>query len=209
MASKHQNGTHPYSSGNTKLKNEMEAAVREVALPRGVDENGSHSDDGYSWVGRVADLEGEVLQLKNEFKSYKEQCRNWFFVFEEKHTLQNFEENLALYLYPRGRVFGKTEIFPRLMNWLYVRRNTPQGVVANSKWLKIKQEEVQWSPHHQEVLMKFRNLLPSTTQSVEMWNPVSFTEIEMRCIANLNCLSERLTKLIEDEENERELIETL
>jgi hypothetical protein len=210
MANNAQNGRHLYSSSNTELEDEMETAVREalgeVALPPevGGNANGENSDDSdYSWNVRVADLEGEVFKLKDEMKSLKEKCRNGFYVFEEKHLLQHFEENLALYLYPRGRMFGKTEIFPRLMTWLNDRRNTREGVVANNKWVEVKYDHgVQWNQHHEEVLTKMRNLLPDTTHPVEMWNPISFTEKEKRCIADLNHLSKCLTALIEKREDE-------
>jgi hypothetical protein len=131
--------------------------------------------------------------------SFRDKCRNGFYVFETKHSLQNFEENLALYLYPRDRIFGRTEIFPRLMTWLNIRRDTPHRLDANDRWLQVKRE-AHWNPCHEHVLTKLRNLLPDVSQPVALWHPVSFNEEERRCIADLDRLGQRLTELIEEEE---------
>ena len=159
---------------------------------------------------KVARLERDLAELKREMTSFKEKCRNGFYAFEAKPLLQNFEENLALYVYPRGREFGKTAIFPSLMNWLDIRRNTRQGMDARNRWLQV-QDELQLSQNHQGVLTKLRNLLPYINQQlpVEEWNPVSFTEQEKRCIEDLHHLSERLAEWIYEEENDREQIEAL
>ena len=168
-------------------------------------ENTDHSDDGYSWTARVANLERQVFTLNDQMTSLREKCRNGHFVIVAKDKLQIFEENLALYIYPRGRMFGKSEIFPKLMNWLNLRRNTPQGVKPNNRWLRV-QHEVKWKSHHEDVLAKLRNYLwPDLTQPVETWNPVSLTEEDNTCIADLSRFSRRLTEWIEDEENEREV----
>ena len=118
---------------------------------------------------RVERLESQVARLTEEMNSLRERCRNGFYVFETKHSMQNFEENLALYLYPRGRIFAKTEIFPRLMSWLNGQRRTPQGLDAKNRWQKVK-NEVRWNRSHENVLTKLRNLLPDITQPVAMWD---------------------------------------
>jgi hypothetical protein len=157
---------------------------------------------------RVTRLEREVSRLTEEMNSFRDKCRNGFYVFETKQSLQNFEENLALYLYPRDRIFGRTEIFPRLMTWLNIRRDTPHRLDAKDRWLQVKRE-AHWNPCHENVLTKLRNLLPDVSQPVALWHPVSFHEEERRCIADLDRLGQRLTELIEEEENEREQIEAL
>ena len=140
--------------------------------------------------------------------SLREKCRNGFYVFQTKHSMQNFEENLALYLYPRGRIFARTEIFPRLMTWLNGQPNTPQGRDAKSRWQQVK-DEVQWNLNYENVLTKFRNLRPEITQTVAMWEPVSFTEVENRCIADLYHLCQFLADWIGEDKNTREQIEAL
>ena len=110
---------------NSELEEEIEAVVQEAmeddTLPHinGANANGEnsdHSDDGYSWTARVANLERQVFTLNDEMTSLREKCRNGHFVIVAKDKLQIFEENLAMYIHPRGRMFGKTEIFPNLMN---------------------------------------------------------------------------------------------
>ena len=127
MSGSHQHGKNPFFQKNSELEEEMEAAVREGmeehALPQlnganPTGENNHYSDDGYSWVDRVANLEKQVFALNNKMTSLKEKCINGHFVIVTKRDLEIFEENLAMYVYPRGRMFGKTEIFPNLMNWL-------------------------------------------------------------------------------------------
>ena len=211
MSRRHQNGKNPYFVENTELEEEIEAAVQEamedntLSLINGANANGEntdHSDDGYSWTARVANLERQVFTLNDEMTSLREKCRNGHVVIVAKDQLQIFEENLAMYIYPRGRMFGKTEILPNLMNWLNRRRNTPQGVRANDRWLRV-QHEVQWTRHHEDVLAKLRNYLrPDITQPVETWNPVLLTEEDNTCIADLYRVSRRLTEWIEDEANE-------
>ena len=218
MSRRHQNGKNPYSVKNSELEEEIEAAVQEAmeddTLPHinGANANGENSDhsgDGYSWSARVADLERQVFTLNDELTSLREKCRNGHFVVVAKDRLQIFEENLAIYIYPRGRMFGKTEIFPKLMNWLNLRRNTPQSVKPNNRWLRV-QREVKWKRHHGDVLAKLRNYLPpDITQPVETWSPVSLTEEDNTCIADLYRVSRLLTEWIEDEENEREVITAL
>ena len=153
-------------------------------------------------------LDSQVARLIEEMNSLREKCRNGFYVFETKHSMQNFEENLALYLYPRGRIFARTEIFPRLMTWLNGQRNTHQGRDAKSRWQQVK-DEVQWNRNHENVLTKLRNLRPDITQPVEMWEPVSFTEVENRCIADLYHLCRCLANWIGEDKNIREQIEAL
>ena len=214
MPRRHQNGKNPYFVKNSELKEEIEAAVQEAmeddTLPHinganASGENSDHSDDGYSWTARVANLERQVFTLNDQMTSLREKCRNGHFVIVAKDKLQIFEENLALYIYPRGRMFGKSEIFPKLMNWLNLRRNTPQGVKPNNRWLRVL-HEVKWKRHHEDVLAKLRNYLrPDLTQPVETWNPVSLTEEDNTCIADLSRVSRRLTEWIEDEENERDV----
>ena len=171
----------PYSRRNTRAQNERD---------------------------RMERLESQVARLTQEMSSLRERCRNGFYVFETKHSMHSFEENLALYLYPRGRIFARTEIFPRLMTWLNGQRDTPQGRDTRSRWLKVR-NEVRWNRNHVNVLTKLRNLLPDITQPVEMWEPVSFTEVENRCIADLCRLSQCLADWIGEEENTREQIEAL
>ena len=171
----------PYSRRNTRAQNDRE---------------------------RMERLESQVAQLTDDMNSLREKSRNGFYVFETKHSMQNFEENLALYLYPRGRIFARTEIFPRLMTWLIGQRNTPQGRDAKSRWQQVR-NEVQWNRSHENVLTKLRNLLPDITQPVAMWEPVSFTEVENRCIRDLYRLSQCLADWIGEEENAREQIEAL
>ena len=169
-------------------------------------EENNHSDDGYSWHDRVADLEKQVFALSNEIASLKENYRNGHFVIVAKRELEKFEENLAMYIYPRGRRFGNTEIFPRLMNWLNDQNGTPQGATANSRWLQV-QRTVQWGLRHEDVLTRLRNYRPGdTTQKVETWNPLLLTQEDNTCIADLHHLTLRLTKWIEEEENQNEVI---
>ena len=146
MPRRHQNGKNPYFVKNSELE-EIEAAVQEAmednTLPHingenASGENSDHSDDGYSWTARVANLERQVFTLNDQMTSLREKCRNGHFVIVAKDQLQIFEENLALYIYPRGRMFGISEIFPKLMNWLNLRRNTPQGVKPNNRWLRVR-----------------------------------------------------------------------
>ena len=215
MPRRHQNGKNPYLVKNSELEEEIEAAVEQAmeddTLPdingaNASGENGDHSDDGYSWTARVANLERQVFTLNDEMTSLREECRNGHFVIVAKDQLQIFEENLAMFIYPPGRMFGRAEIFPTLMNWLNLRRNTPQGVRANDRWLRV-QHEVQWRRHHEDVLARLRNYLrPDITQPVETWNPVLLTEEDNTCIADLYRVSRRLSEWIEDEENEREVI---
>ena len=197
MATYQQNGTGPYFNGNPPLKDEVDAAARQAIevqeLPA---DNEGNFDDGYSWHNRVASLEGKIFALDDELKSLKEKCRNWLYISEAKRLLQNLEENLALYLYPRGWGFGKSEIFPNLIKWLNVRRGTPLGEVPNNKWLEV-QRSLPWTPQHEEVLAKFRNLLPDVTQAIELWNPVSLNDAELKCVGELEDLSQQLTQLIE------------
>ena len=94
------------------------------------------------------------------------------------------------------------------MTWLNGQRNTPQGRDAKSRWQQVR-NEVQWNRSHENVLTKLRNLLPDITQPVEMWEPVSFTEAENRCIRDLDHLSQRLADWTAEEENVREQIEAL
>ena len=157
---------------------------------------------------RVQRLETQVAQLLQEMNSLRERYRNGFYVFATKHSMHTFEENLALYLYPRGRIFARTEIFPRLMTWLNGQRDTPQGRDARSRWLKVR-NEVQWNRSHENVLTKLRNLLPDITRPVAIWEPISFTEAENRCIRDLDHLSQCLADWIGEEENTREQIEAL
>ena len=211
----HQNINIPLSQENSELEEKMEAAAREVmeehTLPQmdgaNLNEENNHSiDDGYSWVDRVANLEEQVFALNNEMTSLKENYRNGHFVIVAKRDLEIFEENLAMYIYPRGRRFGKTEIFPNLMNWLNLRRNTPQGATANNRWLQV-QREVQWGRRYEDVLVKLRNYRPpDTTQPVDTWNPLLLTQEDNTCIADLHRLSLRLTERIEEEENQNEVI---
>ena len=153
-------------------------------------------------------LDSQVARLIEEMNSLREKCRNGFYVFATKHSMQSFEENLALYLYPRGRIFARTEIFPRLMTWLNSQRNTPQGREAKSRWLQVR-NEVQWNRNHENVLTKLRNLRPDMTQPVAMWEPVSFTEVENRCIADLYHLCQCVADWIGEDKNAREQIEAL
>ena len=37
-----------------------------------------NSNNGYSWIGRVAYLEKEIFRLDNELNSLKEKCREGF-----------------------------------------------------------------------------------------------------------------------------------
>ena len=157
---------------------------------------------------RMERLESQVARLTEDINSLRERCRNGYYVFETKHSMQNFEKNLALYLYPRGRIFARTEIFPRLMTWLNGQRNTPQGRDARGRWLKVK-NEVRWNRSHENVLTRLRNLLPDITQPVAMWEPVSFTEVENTCIRDLYRLSQCLADWIGEDENAREQIEAL
>ena len=107
-----------------------------------------------------------------------------------------------MYIYSRRQMFGKTEIFPKLMNWLKLRHNTPQGLRPNGRWLRV-QHEVKWKRNHEDVLTKLRNYLPpDITQPVETWNPLSLTEEDNACIADLYRVSRRVTEWIEGEENE-------
>ena len=156
----------------------------------------------------IENLMNEIRQLKNEMTSFKLNYRNGIYLYEVKHSLYCFEKNLALYLYPRDRIVGTTEIFPRLMNWLELRRNTPQGDIARNKWLQVR-GEIEWSQNHEAVLGKLRNLFPDLTQPVETWNPISLTPHEKRCVTDLVRLSHILTDMIEREENEREGIAAL
>ena len=211
----HQNINIPLSQENSELEEKMEAAVREAmeehTLPQmdgaNLNEENNHSiDDGYSWVDIVANLEEQVFALNNKMTSLKENYRNGHFVIVAKRDLEIFEENLAMYVYPRGRRFGKTEIFPNLMNWLNLRRNTPQGATANNRWLQV-QREVQWGRRYEDVLVKLRNYRPpDTTQPVDTWNPLLLTQEDNTCIADLHRLSLRLTERIEEEENQNEVI---
>ena len=161
-------------------------------------ENGENCDDGYSFHRRIAELEGNVFQLDDELKSLKEKCRNGLYICEAKRLLQNFEENLALYLYPRGWVFGKFEIFPNLIRWLDARSGTPLGQVANAKWLVV-QSHLPWTPQHEEVLANLRNLLPDIDQPIERWRLMSLNDTERECISDLQVLSQHLTALIQNE----------
>ena len=156
----------------------------------------------------VENLIIEIRQLKEEMTSLKLKFRNGLYLYEVKHSLYKFEKNLALYLYPRDRIVGTTEIFPRLMNWLELRRNTPQGEIARNKWLQVRRE-IEWNQNDEAVLGKLRNLFPDLTQPVETWNPISLTPLEERCVAELVRLSDILTDMIEREENEREEIAAL
>ena len=149
MSGSHQHGKNPFFQKNSELEEEMEAAVREGmeehALPQmnganPTGENNHSIDDGYSWVDRVANLEKQVFALSNEMASLKENYRNGHFVIVAKRDLEIFEENLAIYIYPRGRRFGKTEIFPNLMNWLNLRIGTPQGARSYNRWLQVQRE---------------------------------------------------------------------
>ena len=157
---------------------------------------------------RVERLESQVTLLTEEINSLREKCRNRFYVFETKHSMQNFEENLALYLYPQGRIFARTEIFPTLMTWLNGQRDTSQRSDAESRWEQVK-HAVPWNQSHENVLTKLRNLLPDIKQPPEMWEPVSFTEVENRCIRELNHLSQVLADWIGQEEIAREQTEAL
>ena len=197
MANYQQNGTNPYFNGNPRLKNEIDAAVQQAMEGQDVPpENDGNFDDGYSWHTRVSTLEGKIFALDNDLKSLKEKCRNLSYINEAKHLLHNLEENLALYLYPRGWGFGKFEIFPSLIKWLNFRSGTPLGEVPNNKWLEVKRY-LPWRQQHEEVLTKFRNLLPEMSQAIELWNPVSLNDAELKCIAELDALSRHLTQLIE------------
>ena len=155
-------------------------------------------DDGYSFHRRIAELEGTVLHLDGELKSLKEKCRHGLYICEAKRLLHNFEENLALYIYPRGWMFGKFEIFPNLMRWLDARRGTPLGEVANAKWLSVKRY-LPWTPQHEVVLQNLRNLLPDLDQPIERWRLMSLNDTERECINGLQVLSQHLTRLIENE----------
>ena len=143
--------------------------------------------------------------MNDQMTSLREKCRSGHFVIVAKYQLQIFEENLAMYIYPQGRMSVKTEIFPNIMNWLNLRRNTP--LKANDRWLRV-QHEVKWKRHHEDALTKLRNYVPpDTTKPVETWNPVSLTEEDNNtCITDLDRISRRLTEWIEDEENEKEVI---
>ena len=157
---------------------------------------------------RVERLESQVALLTEEINSLHEKCRNRFYVFETKHSMHSFEENLALYLYPQGRIFARTKIFPRLMTWLNGQRDTPQRSDAESRWEQVK-DEVRWNRNHENVLTKLRNCLPDITQPVAMWEPISFTEVENRCIRDLDHLSQCLADWIGQEEIAREQTEAL
>ena len=172
-------------------------------------ENGSRTKNSQSEdTISKADLLTKVNRLEREMTSLKEKCRNGVYAYEVKHSLQDFEKNLAQYLYPRNRIIGTTEIYPRLMNWLELRRNTPQGNMARNKWEQVCRE-IEWSRNHEDVLTKLRNLNPDLTAPIETWNPVSFTSKEKMYAADLTRLSHILTDRIEREENEREAIEAL
>ena len=66
---------------------------------------------------------------------------------------------------------------------------------------------MQWGLRHEDVLTRLRNYLPpDTTQPVETWNPLLLTQEDSTCIADLHHLTLRLTKWIEEEENQNEVI---
>jgi hypothetical protein len=161
----------------------------------------SVQDDDYSWHRRVASLEGEIFHLSEELKSLKLKCRHGLYISEAKRLLQNFETNLALYLYPRGWRFGNDDIFPNLMKWLNDHRGTRLGDIANAKWSQLK-HDMQWTLQHEAVLAKLGDLLPDITQPIEMWNLVSLKDEELQCITDLHLSSRRLTQLIHAENEE-------
>ena len=163
-------------------------------------ENGGNFEGGSSFHRRIAELRGNVFQLDDELKSLEEKCRNGLYICEAKRLLQNFEENLALYLYPRGWVSGKFEIFPNLIRWLDARRGTPLGEIANAKWLVV-QRYLPWTPQHEEVLL---NLLHDIDQPIE-GGFMSLNDTERECINDLQVLSQHLTQLIENENDELEV----
>ena len=122
MSRRDQNGKNPFSLKYSELEEEMEAAVREAmeehTLPQmnGANSNGenNHSDDGYSWHDRVADLEKQVFALNNEMTSLKEKCINGHFVIVAKRDLEIFEENLAIYTIHEVVGLGKLKSFQTL-----------------------------------------------------------------------------------------------
>ena len=92
------------------------------------------------------------------------------------------------------------------MNWLNRRIGTPQRARSNNRWLQV-QHEVQWGRRYEDVLARLRNYLPpDATQPVETWNPLSLTQEDNTCIADLHRLGLRLTEWIEEEENQNEVI---
>lgn len=73
----------------------------------------------------------------------------------EVEIANDFEYQLAKYIYPRGTEIGSNEIFQNLKQWLDVNRKIPNHD-GNKKWNTLP-EKIRWTEEHGNVLRRMLN----------------------------------------------------
>ena len=98
----------------------------------------------------------DKLEIKNiELENKVEALTSWKSHMEISQIASDFENDLAIYIYPPHTTVTVGPIFHNLILWLDQNKNTPEGQEANNKWEEVQvKTQIAWTDEHEMVLFK-------------------------------------------------------
>ena len=101
--------------------------------------------------GTIDDHGKRIERLEAFVRKYQPQVEK----LNEVEIANDFEYQLAKYIYPRGTKIGSNEIFQNMKQWLDVNKKIPNHD-GNRKWNTLP-EKIGWTEEHGNVLRRMLN----------------------------------------------------